>query len=171
MKGKLLYTLLLLTAALSMSSCRKAIEKAQRNIRFEGIERIERHGLAGIDLTFRMRNDTGYKLVFDEARIDLYYAGSRVGDVTLRERLEVPKHTTLSVASQWKIRISDPLALYLMARKYRAGDLSQVNVSFALKGRGGPAPINISQEKVPVSEFLRIFGLTMDDVKNFLPEQ
>ena len=37
----------LLAAAVSATSCRRAVEKAQRNIRFEGIERVERQGLTG----------------------------------------------------------------------------------------------------------------------------
>ena len=38
---------LLLAVAVSLSSCRRAVEKARRNIRFEGIERVERQGLTG----------------------------------------------------------------------------------------------------------------------------
>ena len=33
---------LLLAVAVSLSSCRRVVEKARRNIRFEGIERVER---------------------------------------------------------------------------------------------------------------------------------
>lgn len=44
MKRYLIYVLLL-AVGVSMSSCRRAVEKAQRNIRFEGIEKVERQGL------------------------------------------------------------------------------------------------------------------------------
>ena len=76
---------LLLAVAVSLSSCRRAVEKARRNIRFEGIERVERQGLTGAEVVVRVMNDTGYKLVLDAAEMGVYYAGGRVGTVVLRE--------------------------------------------------------------------------------------
>ena len=83
---KFLLYLLLLAVAASAASCRKAVEKAQRNIRFEGIEKIERQGLT----------------------------------------------------------------------------------AYALEGRGGPAPVKISRDRMPLSDFLNTLGLTLQDVKNKL---
>ena len=68
---------LLLAVAVSLSSCRRAVEKARRNIRFEGIERVERQGLTGAEVVVRVMNDTGYKLVLDAAEMGVYYAGGR----------------------------------------------------------------------------------------------
>ena len=48
------------------------------------------------------------------------------------------------------------------------GDLSQVEVSYAVEGRGGPAPVKISRERMPLSDFLNTFGLTIEDVKKQL---
>ena len=139
---------LLLAVAVSLSSCRRAVEKARRNIRFEGIERVERQGLTGAEVVVRVMNDTGYKLVLDAAEMGVYYAGGRVGTVVLREAVEVPRRTT--------------------ARKVKSGDLSQVEVSYAVEGRGGPAPVKISRERMPLSDFLNTFGLTIEDVKKQL---
>ena len=60
------------------------------------------------------------------------------------------------------------LALYVLARKVKSGDLSQVEVSYAVEGRGGPAPVKISRERMPLSDFLNTFGLTIEDVKKQL---
>ena len=56
---KFLLYLLLLAVAASAASCRKAVEKAQRNIRFEGIEKIERQGLTGAEIVVRRGTSTG----------------------------------------------------------------------------------------------------------------
>ena len=154
---------LLLAVAVSLSSCRRAVEKARRNIRFEGIERVERQGLTGAEVVVRVMNDTGYKLVLDAAEMGVYYAGGRVGTVVLREAVEVPRRTTDSFRTLWQLKISDPLALYVLARKVKSGDLSQVE-----EGRGGPAPVKISRERMPLSDFLNTFGLTIEDVKKQL---
>lgn len=165
---KYLIYLLLLGAAVSVTSCRKAVEKAQRNIRFEGIERVERQGLTGAEVVVRVKNDTGYKLVLNAAQVDIYYAGRRVGTILLREAVEVPRRTTDSFRTLWRLKISDPMALYVLAKKIRSEDLSQIALSVAVEGRGGPAHVNFSRERVPLSEILNTFGLTLQDVKNYL---
>ena len=165
---KFLLYLLLLAAAVSATSCRRAVEKAQRNIRFEGIEKIERQGLTGAEMVVRVMNNTGYKLQLGMAEIDIYYAGGRVGTIVLREPVEVPRRTTGSFRTLWRVKISDPLALYVLLRKVEAGDLSQIGVAYALEGRGGPAPVKISHDRMPLSEFLNTFGLSADDLKNYL---
>ncbi|WP_290540575.1 hypothetical protein [Alistipes sp.] len=159
---------LLLILAVSLASCRRAVEKARQNIRFEGIEKVERQGLTGAEVVVRVMNNTGYKLVLETAEMGVYYADSRVGTIVLREAVEVPRHTTDSFRTLWQLKISDPLALYVLARKVKSGDLSQVEVSYAVKGRGGPAPVKISHERMPVSDFLNIFGLTIEEVKKQL---
>ena len=165
---KFLLYLLLLAVAASAASCRKAVEKAQRNIRFGGIEKIERQGLTGAEIVVRVMNNTGYKLQLETAEIDVYYADGRVGTVVLRESVEVPRRTTGSFRTLWRVKISDPLALYVLLRKVEAGDLSQVGIAYALEGRGGPAPVKISRDRMPLSDFLNTFGLTLQDVKNKL---
>ncbi|WP_235821030.1 hypothetical protein [Alistipes provencensis] len=155
-------------AVILSTSCRKAVEKAQRNIRFEGIEKIERQGLTGAEMVVRGMNDTGYKLQLNMAEIDIYYSESRVGTIVLREPVEVPRRTTDSFRTLWRLKISDPMALYVLLRKVEAGDLSQVGVAYALEGRGGPAPVKISRDRMPLSDFLNTFGLTLQDVKNQL---
>ena len=165
---KFLLYLLLIAAAVSVTSCRKAVEKAQRNIRFEGVEKIERQGLTGAEMVVRVMNNTGYKLVLSMAEIDVYYADGRVGTVVLREPVEVPRHTTDSFRTLWRLKIADPMALYVLLKKAESGDLSQVGIAYALEGRGGPAPVKISRDRMPLSDFLNTFGLTLQDVKNQL---
>lgn len=167
MKKYLIY-LLLLALGLSAPSCRRAVEKARENIRVEAVESVRRQGLTGAEVVLRVKNGTGYKLVLKNARMDVYYAGSRVGDIRLREGVEVPRRTTASVPTAWQLRIADPLALYVLTKRVRENDFSQVAVSFSIEGRGGPAPVNISRDMVPLSEFLNIFGVTLQDVSNYL---
>lgn len=168
--GRMLFYMLLFASVLSLGSCRRAIEKAQRNIRIEAVEKAERQGLSGAEIVLRVRNDTGYKLKLKKASLEVYYAEGLVTKVALRKEVEVPRRTTGSVTTLWRIRTSDPMALHVMTKKIREDDISKIGVSFAVEGRGGPAPVKISQQMMPLSEFLNIFGLSLDDVKNYLEE-
>lgn len=90
------------------------------------------------------------------------------GRSSCARRSKCPGRTTDSFRTLWQLKISDPLALYVLARKVKSGDLSQVEVSYAVEGRGGPAPVKISRERMPLSDFLNTFGLTIEDVKKQL---
>ncbi len=168
--GRMLFCILLFSAVLSLGSCRRAVEKAQRNIRLEAVEKAERQGLSGAEIVLRIKNDTGRKLRLEKASLTVFYAGGVVTKVALREPAEVPRRTTASVTTLWRIRTSDPMALHVMTKKIREDDISKIGVSFAVEGRGGPVPVKISQEMMPLSEFLNIFGLSLNDVKNYLEE-
>lgn len=162
--------LLILLATLSLASCRKAVEEAQRNIRFEGIEGIELQGLTGVEVVARVTNDSNYDLALETARLDIYYGQERVASILLREPVAVPRHTGGSISSRWSIRISDLLLLYEAVQKARQDDISRLAVSFSVAGRGGPAPVRFSREMMPLSDFLHIFGLSLQDVKNYLSD-
>lgn len=160
--------LVALVALALLPGCRRAAEKASRKIRIEAVEAVERHALSGIDLTLRVQNGTRYKLVLREASLGLWYNGTKAGEVILRGAVEMPRRTTASIETRWKFRIEDPVALYLIVRRIRAGDVASVGVSYEAKGRGGPARMHISQPMMPLSDFLRTFGLTMDELQTYL---
>lgn len=167
---KILFYTLLLAVALTAGSCRRAAEKARQNIRVESVEKFERRGTAGFDLTLRVMNDTGYKLALNAARLELYFGDSPVGEVILREGVEVPRRTMASVGMKWQLKISDPLALFALTRKFQSGDLSQMFVSFDIDGKGGPKKLKISRKMIPLPEFLNIFGVSTQNIKDYLKE-
>lgn len=166
-KRVLLYVVLL-AVVLMAGSCRRAVERTARKIRFEGIERVERQGLTGVGVVVRIDNGSGHRLTLSSAEIGIHYAESCVGSVVLTEPVSVEPRTAAEVTTRWRLRISDPLALYVLARKFKAGEYDQIGVSYAAEGRGGPAPVKISREKMPLSEFLNTFGLSIQDVEKYL---
>ena len=68
---KWLYCILLTAMVLPMVSCRRAVEKARRNIRLEAVEKVERKGMGGAEAVVRVKNGTGYKLVLELSLIHI----------------------------------------------------------------------------------------------------
>lgn len=166
--GKYLVGLLLFGIALSGGSCRRAVERAKRNIRIEAVEKVERIGIAGAEIVVRVDNGSRYNLALTAAEFGLYYADARVGTIVLMQPVEVPRRSVVSVTTRWRLKISDPLALYLLARKASGGEWDQIAVSCSVEGRGGPAPVKFSREKMPLSDFLNTFGVSIRDIENYL---
>lgn len=168
-RRRLLPLVWMLAAVLPMTSCRKAVEKARENIKLEAIEKVQLTGLTGIEAVVRIMNETSYKLRLENASADILYAGGKAATVTLNGAVEVPPHTTCSVSSSWKISISNPITVYQLIRKVKADDISQVTVTFSAEGQGGPVPVKIARENVPLSDILDIFGMTLQDAKKYIP--
>ena len=168
MGKKCLFYVVLLSVALMAGSCRRAVEKVGRKIRFEGIERVERQGLTGAEVVVRIENGSAYRLTLASAQIGIYYGEALVGTLMLSDPVELDRRTTADVSTRWRLRISDPLALYVMIRRVKAGEFGQIALSCSLEGRGGPAPVKFSREKMPLSDFLNTFGLSIQDVENYL---
>lgn len=167
MRRLLLYALLLF-AALSTASCRRSVEKVARKIRFEGIEQVRMQGMSMAEVDARIDNGSAYRLTLSAARIDLYYADLLVGRFVLQEPVEIGRRTEASLQTRWRIQYYNLMYLYVMYRTLKVGASDQIAISFEIEGRGGPVPLRFSREKMPLSEFLTTFGLTVQDVQNCL---
>lgn len=165
---RILLIALLLAAALPTVSCRRAVERAREKIRVEAVEPVRRMGFSGAEAVVRVRNDSRSRLVLREADLEFFLGGRPVLSARLHRPVEVPRRTTERVVTRWRLQILDPMALPVLTGRLRAGEIGQVAVSCRIRGRGGPVRVNISQEMMPLSDFLNIFGLTLQDVQNYL---
>lgn len=155
-------------ATLPLGSCRQAVERVAEKIRVEAIEKIERQGLTNARVTVRIANGTVHRLVLKAATIDVYYGTAPAASLVLKDEVAIEGRTTQSVTTDWRVKVSDLLALYALMRKVAADDISQVFVSFAANGQGGPIPVNIARERIPLSAILDTFGMNLQSVKNYL---
>lgn len=165
---RLLAFCLAAAVAVLAPSCRRAVERSAQKIRIVQVGRPEVQGLTAFDLPLTVDNGSAHRLRLSAASLTLRCGDDRVAEVRLREEVEVPRRTTTEVTTRWRLRVVDPLALYAVARRLGEGDLSMLAVDYAAEGHGGPAAVNISRERVPLSEFLNTFGLTLHDVAEYL---
>lgn len=169
MLKKLIYCSLLVLFALSLGSCSGTVQKMRRKVKLEGIEDVRPTSLSSVRIDFRIMNQTAYNLHLKDAVAHLYYRDNCIGTMRLKERVEVPKRTASEVfPTDWAVEIGNPLSLIPILGKVRSGDLSELWVDLELEGRGGPVPVNLSREKMPLSDFLRTFGVDTDNMMNFL---
>lgn len=159
-----LWTLLLLLLSLSFGSCRQAIRRSAEKIRIDSVERIVPRGLAGMEATLHVTNGSAHRLRLDAVRFDLYRRERRLGSIRLVQPVELEKRTAESLVTRWKIEVEEPLLLLSAAADLRNGRWDDLGVSCRIEGKGGPAPINIFRERVPLSDFLTTFGLTKQDL-------
>ena len=162
---RILFTTLLALLALGMSSCRRMAEKAAQKIRIEGVESVTPKGLSSAEAVLRITNGTSHKLLLRDVKFELFYQTNHVLTIKLQEEVEVAKRSSGPVATRWRIRINDPLALLLIGRDLAQENTSNLYIRYTVEGRGGPVAVNQTSEQMPLSDFLRIFGVSLDDIK------
>lgn len=157
-----------LAVALGVPSCRGVGGRAARGIRIEQVVQAARLGSAGASVTLRIRNGSRRELCFEEARFEFYLDGAPVAEFRLHEPVRIPERTTVDCRSLWRLRTEDPMAYYALGRRLRSGDTERIGISAHIEGRSGRYPVNFSCQRMPVSDFLDIFGLSINDIENFL---
>ncbi|MDO4758066.1 MAG: hypothetical protein Q4A18_02235 [Rikenellaceae bacterium] len=168
MKYRIL-AILLVAFSLGLGSCSKSISKMRQKVALQGIEDVRVVSLSSVQIDFRIQNETAYNLHLKDAVAHLYYRDEVIGTMTLRDRVEVPRKTKSEVFStMWNVDLGNPLKLLPILGKVRSGDLSELWVNLELEGRGGPVPVNLSRQKMPLSDFLRTFGVDVTNFTNLL---
>lgn len=151
---------------LSLAAC-DAGRLADR-IRFEGIERVRTQGFTHLQLVLRVANETGRNLRLKEASFAFYPPGAAdpVATAVLTEPLLVRRRTTGGVVTKWRIDYAHALAWMPLLRALEGGTLGEWQVAVRLKGRSGLVSANISEKRIPVSLFLRTFGIDSSSLAN-----
>jgi len=165
MKKKVLLSISLVLLALTLGSCQRMAENAARKVRIEAVEEFWLRGLTGAEMVLRIANDTRHKIELDQVELTLHYKESPAIALRLHESIEIGKRTTESIATRWKLK-AEALAMMLLARDIRNDDPSQIRVAFHVEGHAGAVRFNIDQEKMPLTDFLSIFGITWQELKN-----
>ncbi len=165
MKKNVLLSISLILLALTFGSCRRKTEEAIQKIRIEAVEEFRLRGLTNAEMVLRIANGTRHKIKLNDVELTLHYKESPAITLRLQEGIEINKRTTESIATRWKLK-AEALTMMLVARDIRNDDPSQIRVSFRIGGHTGLVGFDISQEKMPLTDFLPTFGLTWQEFQN-----
>ena len=168
---KNLLILLCALSALMLTSCRQTAERVVQKIRFEGVESVHMESLSTVVIDFAIENGTAHKLRAEHGVVKLCYNGSEVASLRLQEPVEVERRTHGVVPTRWTIDVRNPLAMLLVATRVAQERYDELTVDLSVEGSGGPMPVNISREKVPLSNFLNIFGIEPDFLTSILQQR
>ena len=150
---------LALLAAATLGGCHRYLAREVRIVPKD----VETYGSAGADVTLHVR-----PLRFEAAALSLAYDGGEVLCATLRDTVTVASGWEGDVRMRCRLRVPDRAALYAVQRKLQRAETQRMTVSFALRLRVGDAVKKIGRRRMPLSDFLNTFGLTIEDVKKQL---
>lgn len=160
---------LLISVSLTLTSCRGKIERMRQKVKIEQIDAVRPMGLTRLDVDLTATNGTAHKMQLTSATAIFLVHEAKVATLQLIEPITLPRRSTEQLTSSWSVKIHNPLALLAVAQQLRNGEQDSITIQLQLEGRGGPIPINIERGPMPLSEFLRIFGLDANQLNQYLP--
>ncbi len=88
-----------------------------------------------------------------------------MGTLRLCDPLRLERRASTAAATRWRMESRDPMALYVLERRIRGEEWSQI----VLPGGCGPCRDGAREnfgEMLSVSDFLNTFDLSLDDLRN-----
>ncbi len=144
---------------IALTGCRGKMERLREAVRFEGIEAVRIDRLPHVEIDFWAANGSAHNLAVKEAELDLRYRNKVVASLVLEQEVTLQRRSEGVITSRWRLHVRNPLAMISVAAELARGVEDHLAVDLRVVGRGGPIPINIFREKIPLSKFLNTFGM------------
>lgn len=153
--------------ALLLGGCGEALV---RKIHVEGVESVRYYGATGLDLTLHIDNQSRRTVRIEAAELNFFSGTDSLGCAELRGEVMIPKRSSGAVCSRWKFDFRDLASGFLLQKRLLGGELYRLEVAATLTVRVGGFRRRIVCEKMPLSDFLNIFGAMFRDTKDEIEE-
>lgn len=141
---------------------------AKPEFKIEKVESINPKGITSYDVQLLVKNSTRYGCMLQQATVDVFYSGSKLGSVLSDEEVEVPKRTTASVTLPIVLKIDNPIALYGAYGKIQRGEIDKITLALKATVKVAGVKRTVERNNIPLSEVLSMFGADASDLKNVL---
>lgn len=150
----------LLCAALLLAGC--AASRPDR-IRIVSPVAIRTYGTVGMDAGLEVEYRGRRPLRIEEAEVEFFAGGGSLGRMLLREGFEVPARARTSLRTRWRFDFPDAAAGWVLLRRLERGEFERLDAAVEATVRWGGIRRRVRSERMPVSEFLNIFGRSIGD--------
>ena len=116
---RMLLCLLVAAAACAATSCRRAVERSASKIRIEAVGRPVVLGPTAFELPLTVDNGSAHRLRLEAASLALRCGDARALELRLAGEVCIERRTRVEVVTRWRMRIADPLALYVVVERLR----------------------------------------------------
>lgn len=121
------------------------------------IERIERLGSSGVEISLLIPNRSGKRLTIHEATIYFYYKGTPLATAELRGKALIEKRCDNHLTTRWKVEADDPAALLLLEKRISESNFEALSIDYRAQVQIGAMKKTFSAEQVPLCEILYNF--------------
>lgn len=152
--------ILLLLAVLVFCSCMRADDFA-----VNGVEGFDFSGLSRSSVTLSVTNRSGKNITLRSGRLTLERGGRSVAEVMLADEVTVARRSEGSVEVPLRMKVNDPLQVLAFSMGESLLDAG-LTVSGEMSVKAGGMRRTFSYERMPLPEFLSIFGIGRKEIES-----
>ena len=142
---------------------------ATEKFKIEKVGNFKANGLTSCEVELVVTNSTRHAVTLGQgSRIDLYYAGAKLGSILSDADVEVPKRATSTVTLPMSLTIDNPLAIYAAYGKLQRGETDKFTLSLNAAVKTAGVKRTIERNNIPLSTVLSMFGADASGLKNLL---
>lgn len=172
MKRFCVVAMLCVALVVGATSCKKnaglplATEKGEIRIeKFEGVERGK--GLSG-DLLLSVSNGMRSNVTLSDGSVTVCYGDKPICTLALTGEVVLPKRVVSSVRVPVSISVTSPVLSYALMTKFLRGEFDKVTLTLDAEMKVGALRKKFHKEGLPLSEAMRLIGLSPDTVKKIV---
>lgn len=129
-----------------------------RKLRVTAPVAVRTYGTAGMDAESEVEHAGDRPLRVERAEAEFFAGGVSLGRMLLREGFGLPAGERTRLRTRWRFDFPDAAAGWVLVRRLECGEYERLEVRIEATVRCGNRLRRIRGGKMPVSEFLNIFG-------------
>lgn len=158
--GKFLVVLFVLTTWCGTVEAREPLsERIMSKVHFVRVVDVTHLSTSGMNLYVEIENETGHRLVFTDAEIDILSNGELMATISLRDKVVLKRRSTNTVLVPLRFKSRSSFVLGRLLTRVLSFD-ADITINYRFRGGIGPFRQTFEQKDIDVKKLLENFKLS-----------
>lgn len=145
-------TLVALVAWCGVAEAREPLsERIMSKVHFERVVDVTHLSTSGMNLYVEIENETGHRLVFSEAEIDILSRGEVMATISLRDKVVLKRRSTTTVLIPLRFKSRSSFALTRLITRLLSFDVD-LTIDYRIRGGIGPFRQTFEERGIKATE-------------------
>lgn len=134
-------------------------ERIMSKVHFVRVVDVTHLSTSGMNLYVEIENETGHRLVFTDAEIDILSHGELMATISLRDKVVLKRRSTNTVLVPLRFKSRSSFVLGRLLTRVLSFD-ADITINYRFRGGIGPFRQTFEQKDIDVKKLLENFKLT-----------
>ncbi len=168
---KFLLILVAVVAWCGVAEAREPLAKRiMSKVHFERVVDVTHLSTSGMNLYLEIENETGHRLVFSEAEVDILSRGEVIATISLRDKVVLKRRSTTTVLIPLRFKSRSSFALTRLITRLLSFDVD-LTIDYRIRGGIGPFRQTFEQSDIKASELfasLEVSEMILQQIEEYI---
>lgn len=169
--SRFLFIIVALTTWCSVVAAREPLsERIMSKVRFERVVDVTHLSTSGMNLYLEIENETGHRLVFSEAEVDILSRGEVIATISLRDKVVLKRRSTTTVLIPLRFKSRSSFALTRLITRLLAFDVD-LTIDYRVRGGIGPFRQTFEEHGIKATELfdsLEVSKIVLQQIDEYI---